>query len=104
MMHQVLASYNHLGVAAVETPRKGGHRRQYLSWQDEQAFLAPFLSQAERGEIQWAFEAQVGHVSHKSTLSLLLKRHRGHKPVPRPVHPQTSAEAQAQFKKLPECC
>jgi hypothetical protein len=26
-VHQVIASYNRLGVVAVETPRKGGHRR-----------------------------------------------------------------------------
>ena len=41
MVHQVIASYNRLGVAAVETPGKGGRRRQYVSWEEEQVFLAP---------------------------------------------------------------
>lgn len=105
MVHQVIASYNRLGVAAVETPGKGGRRRQYLTWEEEQAFLAPFFSRAERGEIatageiQRAFEAQVGHEVHKSTISRLLKRHRWRKPVPRPVHPQAKAEVQEEFKK-----
>src|SRR5260370_30633268 len=54
MVHQVIARYNRLGVAAVETPGKGGRRRQYMTWEEEQAFLAetsprpashiPFLS------------------------------------------------------------
>lgn len=105
MVHRVIASYNRLGAAAVETVGKGGRRRQYMTWQEEQAFLAPFFSRAERGEIatageiQRAFEAQVGHEVHKSTISRLLKRHRWRKPVPRPVHPQAKAEAQQEFKK-----
>jgi transposase len=105
MVHQVIASYNRLGIAAVETPGKGGRRRQYVTWEEEREFLAPFFSQAERGEIatageiQRAFEAHLGHEVHKSTISRLLKRQGWRKPVPRPRHPQASAEAQEQFKK-----
>jgi transposase len=105
MVHQVIASYNHLGVAGVETPGKGGRRRQYLTWEEERAFLAPFFSRAERGEIatageiQRAFEARVGHEVHKSTISRLLQRHRWRKPVPRPVNPKANPEEQAAFKK-----
>ncbi len=105
MVHQVIASYNRAGVAAVETSGKGGRRHQYMSREEEQAFLAPFFSRAERGEIatageiQRAFEAQVGHEVHKSTISRLLQRHGWRKPVPRPVHPKANPEAQEQFKK-----
>jgi transposase len=105
MVHQVIASYNRLGVAAVETPGKGGRRRQYVSWQEEQAFLAPFFTRAARGEIatageiKHAFEAQLGHPVHKSTISRLLNRHGWRKPVPRPVHPKANPEAPEQFKK-----
>jgi transposase len=105
MVHQVISSYNRLGVAAVETSGKGGRRHQYVTWEAEQAFLAPFFTRAERGEIatareiKHAFEAQVGHEVHKSTISRLLKRHGWRKAMPRPVHPQASAEAQALFKK-----
>src|SRR5438034_966905 len=82
MVHRVIASYTRLGVAAVETVGKGGRRRQSMTWEEEQAFLAPFFSRAERGEIatageiQRAFEAQVGQQVQKSTISRLLKRHR----------------------------
>ena len=105
MVHQVIASYNRLGSAAIETPGKGGRRHQYVTWEAEQGFLAPFFSRAEQGkiatagEIKRAFEALIGHEVHKSTISRLLKRHGWRKPMPRSVHPQASAEAQAQFKK-----
>lgn len=105
MVHQVISTYNRLGVTAVETPGKGGRRHQYVTLEEEQAFLAPFFSRAEHGEIatageiKRAFEAQIGHEVHKSTISRLLKRHGWRKPVPRPSHPKASPEAQAQFKK-----
>lgn len=66
LVHQVISTYNRLGVSAVETPGKGGRRHQYLSVEEEQEFLLPFFSQAERGEIatageiKRAFEAKVG--------------------------------------------
>ncbi len=105
MVHRVIASYNRLGVTAVETAGKGGRRRQSMSLEEEKALLAPFFSRAERGEIatageiQRAFDAQVGHQVHKSTISRLLKRHGWRKPVPRSVHPKANPEVQEQFKK-----
>jgi transposase len=105
MVHRVIASYNRLGAVAVETPGKGGRRRQSMTWEEEQAFLAPFFTRAQRGEIatadeiKRAFEAQIGHEVHKSTISRLLKRHGWRKPVPRPVHPKANPETQAHFKK-----
>ena len=105
LVHRVVASYNRLGVVAVETPGKGGRRRETMTWEEEQAVLASFFTRAERGEIatadeiKRAFEAQVGHQVHKSTISRLLKRHGWRKPVPRPVHPNAKAEAQEEFKK-----
>src|SRR5260221_2629444 len=41
MVHQVIASYKQGGVVAVETPGKGGRRRQYVTCAEEQAFLVP---------------------------------------------------------------
>lgn len=104
-VHQVIASYKRVGVAAVETAGKGGRRHEYLTLEEEQEFLAPFFTRAESGElttaaqIKLAFEKQVGHEVDKSTIYRLLHRHEWHKLVPRPRHPQANQEAQEQFKK-----
>jgi transposase len=99
------APYHRLGVVAVETPGKGGRRHQYLRWEEEEPFLAPFFARAEAGEIAtvreiWqAFEARVGHQVDDSTIYRLLDRHGWRKLMPRPRHPQADPPVQEQFKK-----
>ena len=105
MVHQIISTYNRLGLVAVETPGKGGRRHEYLTREQEQAFLAPFFARAEQGElattseIQQAFETRVGCEVEESTIYRLLHRHGWRKLVPRPRHPRASKEAQEQFKK-----
>jgi transposase len=105
MVHQVISTYNRLGVEAVETPGKGGRHHEYLTRQEEEHFLAPFFARAESGEIatsaeiQRAFEARVGHEVDDSTIYRLLNRHGWRKLMPRPRHPKASKQAQEQFKK-----
>src|SRR5258708_34733037 len=55
-VHQVISTYNRLGVAAVETAGKGGRRRQYLTLEEEQPFIAPFFAPGEKGRIAAAAE------------------------------------------------
>jgi transposase len=104
-VHQVISTYNRLGVVAVETAGKGGRRHQYLTLEEEQQFLAPFFARAEAGEIAttrqiWqAFEARVGHPVDQSTIYRLLDRHGWRKLMPRPRHPKADLHAQEQFKK-----
>ena len=104
-VHRVISAYNRLGAAAVETPGKGGRRHEYLTLQEEQAFLAPFFAQAARGEIatvaqiQGAYEAKVGHEVDDSTIYRLLARHGWRKLMPRPRHPKADPQAQEHFKK-----
>ena len=104
-VHQVISAYNRLGVAAVETPGKGGRRHQYLRREEEEQFLAPFFARAQSGEIAtvqeiWrAFEERVGHPVDESTIYRLLDRHGWRKLMPRPRHPQADRQAQEQFKK-----
>lgn len=104
-VHAVISSYNRLGVAAVETPGKGGRRSGYLSGEEEREFLAPFFGRAEKGELAtteeiWrAFEARVGHQVDDSTIYRLLSRHSWRKLMPRPRHPQADPQAQQQLKK-----
>jgi len=104
-VHQVISNYNRLGVAAVETPGKGGHRHQYLTIEQEREFVTPFFARALQGEIattaeiQQAYEKLVEHEVEDSTIYRLLHRHGWRKLVPRPQHPQADKEAQEQFKK-----
>jgi transposase len=104
-VHAVISRYNRLGVAAIETPGKGGRRRQYLTLEEEKEFLTPFFAQAESGEIAtvgqiWrAFEQRVGHTVDDSTIYRLLHRHGWRKLMPRPRHPKADPQAQEQFKK-----
>jgi putative transposase len=80
-VHRVIATYKHGGVAAIETPGKGGRRHQYLTLEQERAFLQPFLARAARGEIataaeiQRAFEAEAKQPVAPSTIYRLLARH-----------------------------
>ncbi len=104
-VHQVISTYNRLGVVAVETPGKGGRRHQYLTREEEEQFLAPFFARAEAGEIAtvreiWqAFETRIGHHVDDSTIYRLLDRHSWRKLMPRPRHPKADPQAQEQFKK-----
>jgi transposase len=102
-VHRVIATYNRLGPAALETPGTGGRRHQYLTLREEEQFLAPFFAQAERGEIatvaqiHHAFEERVGHNVDDSTIYRLLKRHSWRKCMPRPKHPKADPQVQEQF-------
>jgi transposase len=103
-VHRVIATYNRLGPEAMETPGRGGRRHQYLTHEEEEQFLAPFFAQAENGEIatvaqiQYAFEALVGHEVDESTIYRLLSRHGWRKLMPRPKHPKADPHIQEQFK------
>lgn len=105
-VHQLISAYNRRGVAAVETPGKGGRRNQYLTLEQEQEFLAPFFAQAQAGtiataaQIKRAFEARVGQEVAETTIYRLLDRHGWRKLVPRPAHPKADPAEQAAFKKL----
>ena len=104
-VRRVISTYNRFGPAALETPGTGGRRPEYLSLEQEQAFLEPFFARAAAGEIataaeiQRALEAQVQHPVHQSTIFRLLNRHAWRKLVPRPVHPKADPAEQAAFKK-----
>jgi transposase len=80
-VHHLISAYNRRGVEAVETVGKGGRRNQYLTLEQEDAFLQPFLVRAARGElataveVQQAFEAEAKQPVADSTISRLLARH-----------------------------
>jgi transposase len=104
-VRRVISSYNRLGLAAIETPGKGGRRHEYISLEQERRFLQPFFARAAQGEIataeeiQRAFEAEVKHAVHITSIYRLLDRHGWRTLVPRPRHPKANPEEQAAFKK-----
>ena len=104
-VHKLLSTYNRLGIAAVETPGKGGRRNEYLTFEEERELLTPFFELAKKGElptaaqIKQAFEKQVGHAVAETTIYRLLKRHEWRKLVPRPFHPQADKEEQRLFQQ-----
>jgi transposase len=69
-VHKVISQYNQLGVAALETPGKGGRYNSYLTREQEKEFLAKFFEQAAKGQIptvtqiKIAYEQLVGHPVH----------------------------------------
>src|SRR5712692_2915998 len=80
-VRRVISTYNRLGLAAIETPGKGGRRHEYMSLEQERSFLQPFFARAAHGEIataediQRAFEAEVKHEVHITSIYRLLDRH-----------------------------
>lgn len=104
-VHQVISDYNRLGVAAIETPGKGGRNNSYLSLEAEKELLSSFSEQAAAGgittatSIKLAFEELVGKEVNKTTIYRLLQRQEWRKKMPRPSHPEADPEAKLAFKK-----
>lgn len=79
-VHRVIATDKWEGGAAIETPGNGGRRHQYLTLEQEHAFLQPFVARVAQGErvvgaeIHHTFEEHVGHGVDDSTISRLLNR------------------------------
>ena len=97
-VRRVISTYNRLGSAAIETPGKGGRRHEYLSVEQERRFLQPFFARAAHGEIataeeiQRAFEAEIKHEVHLTSMYRWLDRHGWCKLVPRPRHPKANPD------------
>jgi transposase len=77
-VHKVICEYNRKGAEALSTPGKGGRRNQYLTQEQEKAFLETFKKKAARGEIATVakikedYEKLVGQTVHKTTIYRLL--------------------------------
>ncbi len=105
LVSKISSLYKRFGPQGLETVGPGGRRNEYLSTDEETAFLAPFIERAAQGEIvtaqliKEAFEQHLGHQVDQSTIYRLLQRHRWRKVMPRPVHPESDPEVQEAFKK-----
>src|SRR3982751_3497772 len=78
----------------------------HFTAEQEKAWLAPFLEQAQAGgvlvvaPVQAAYEKALGRSVHPSLVYRALHRPGGRKVVPRPKHPKSSEEAREAFKKV----
>lgn len=83
----------------------GGRKRAYLSLAEEREFLAGLAEAAGAGalptvgQVRDAYAARLGREVALSTVYRLLQRHGWRKVVPRPRHPRTKPELQAEEKK-----
>jgi transposase len=83
----------------------GGRRRQLQTFEEEKAFLEPWVSEAEKGgvlvvpPIHVALEERLDRKIPPSTVYRLLARHGWRKIAPDTCHPKRDIEAQEAFKK-----
>ena len=101
----IISKYFKEGLAGIlGENRKGGNKR-YLSVEEEDLLLKPFLKQAEQGKllivagIHEAYEKKIGHSVPASTIYRMLARHNWRKIVPRSKHPKSKPEEQEAYKK-----
>ena len=104
LVRKVISDYGREGIESILRGPQGGNHRN-LSFADEEALLAPFLAEAEKGhilivsDIHKAYEKAVGHPAPASTVYRMLDRHNWRKVMPRPRHPKVKPEEQEAYKK-----
>jgi transposase len=87
--------------------RRGGRRRENMSFEGESAFLAPFFDSAQSdgilvvSTIHMALEQHLGRKVALASVYNLLHRHNWRKLVPGRRHVQADVQAQDDWKKTP---
>ena len=102
----IVSKYIHGGIEAIVGNHYRGNRRN-MSFKEEEALLAPFMEQAEKGqmldtaELENRYEKAVGHRIGSGQIYRVLQRHNWRKVMPRSKHPKkASEEVIATSKKL----
>lgn len=92
-VNKIVNRYKEEGMEAiVEKRHRGGH--QYMTAEQEEAFLARFREQGEAGkvievtDIHIAFQEAVGHLVTRDMIYYLLKKRGWRKVMPRGRHPK----------------
>lgn len=100
-----VSQYNRQGPEGLLRRGRGGRRWGYLSWEDEQDFLAGLQERAQQGQILTARQMhrrlcqRTGKEVSLGYVYGLLHRHQWRKLGPRPRHVQARPQAQEEFKK-----
>ena len=90
---------------ASNAPKAGGRKRQNMSLEEEQEFLAPFLELAATGgvlvvgQVKAALDERLGREVALASAYNLLHRHNWRKLTPDKRHPQSDPLAQEEWKK-----
>ena len=100
-----VAEYNTLGPTGLDRKGRGGRRWGLMSLDEERAFLAEHLAQAESGDLLTAKQLasalakKLGHEVSIDYIYGLLHRHEWRKLTPRPHHTKQDAAIMEAFKK-----
>ena len=101
---RIVRRYKAGGLEAITGNHYGGNRRN-MSFAEEEALLAPFKEQAEKGElvevsaIETAYREAVGHSIGTSQSYYVLHRHGWRKVMPRSKHPKKASEEVIEASK-----
>ena len=91
--------YKEFGLDALLQETRGCRHREYMTYEEEKAFLKRHIEDAQAGEfvtVNQLFEAyqkEIGRTSTRDGFYYLLKRHGWRTVTPRPEHPK-KADAQ----------
>lgn len=103
---KLISRYMRNGIGAIVENHYQGNRRN-MSFEEEEAILAPFMERAERGEmvdikeIAAAYQEAVPHKVSDTQIYYVLHRHGWRKIMPRSRHPKkANDEAIEASKKL----
>jgi transposase len=93
------------GAASGKKRLRGGRRRENMSYDEEKAFLAPFMEKAAQGgilvagEVKQELDSRLGRSTALASAYNLLHRHGWRKLAPDTRHPKADREAQEEWKK-----
>ena len=110
-VHRLQQQFRQSLQAPSRPPKKwGGRRRTLLRWEEEEAFLAPWVEQARQAGVlvvsplRAALAERLGRKIAPSVVYRLLARHGWRKVAPDTRHPKCDPAAQAEWKKnSPKC-
>ena len=100
----LLKKYFEEGITSVAEKHYSGNRRN-LSYEEEEAILAPFREKAIKGEmveisaIETAYRGAVGHSIGGSQIYYVLHRHGWRKVMPRSRHPKKASDEVIETSK-----